>query len=72
MATEEKVSINAEFAMAMWSSLNEADAPEAPILAAIIIGQGFEPVLDPEETVDFYREFLIVNGFIEELPERMN
>ena len=70
MATNKSVSINAELAMAMWHSLNEAEAPEADILAAAIIGQGFEPSLSGEEAVDFYREYLIVNGYIDEVPDK--
>ena len=64
-----KVSIHAEFAMGVWKALNEAEAPEADILAAAIIGQGFEPILTAEESLVFYREYLIVNGLIDELPE---
>ena len=67
--TTPPVKINAELAMAMWSRLNEAEAPEADILAAAIIGQGFEPILTAEESLDFYREYLIVNGLIDEMPE---
>ena len=67
--SEGSVKINAEFAMGVWKILNEAEAPEADILAAAIIGQGFEPRLTAEETLDFYREYLIVNGLIDEMPE---
>ena len=69
MATDKSVSLNAELAMAMWRSLNEAEASEADILAAALIGQGFEPNLSPEEAFPFYREYLIVHGLIDELPE---
>ena len=70
--TTPPVKINAELAMAMWSRLNEAKAPEADILAAAIIGQGFEPILTAEESLDFYREYLIVNGYIDEVPDKTN
>ncbi len=69
MATDKSVSLNAELAMAMWKALNEAEASEADILAAALIGQGFEPILTAEESLDFYREYLIVHGLIDELPE---
>ena len=68
--TTPPVKINAELAMAMWSRLNEAEAPEADILAAAIIGQGFEPSLEGAEALDFYREYLIVNGYIDEVPDK--
>lgn len=70
--SDRKVSVTPEFAMSVWHSLNESGACEAPILAAIIIGHGFEPVLDAEDSVEFYREYLIANGFIEEIPEQYN
>ena len=68
--SEDSVKINAEFAMGVWKVLNEAEAPEADILAAAIIGQGFEPSLEGKEAVDFYREYLIVNGYIDEVPDK--
>lgn len=70
--SERKVSVTPEFAMSIWHTLNEAGACEAPILAAIIIGHGFEPVLDAEDSVEFYREYLIANGYMEETPEHLN
>ena len=56
--------------MAMWSRLNEAKAPEADVLASAIIGQGFEPSLKGAEALDFYRQYLIVNGYIDEVPDK--
>ena len=42
---------------------------EADLIAASLIGQGVEFLGTPEETIDFYREYLITEGVIEVEPE---
>ena len=68
-----KLEINAEVAIVMWRALREENRSEADLLASVIIGNGFEPVFeDQEETLDFYREWLITEGYMFEAPDIVN
>lgn len=64
----EKIIMNIDIAMCLWRALREEECSEADLLAAVIIGNGVEPIFeDADETLDFYREYLITEGIIEEV-----
>lgn len=68
-----KIQMGADLAIAFWRALRDEDRSEADLLASVIIGNGFEPVFeDQEETVDFYREWLITEGYMFEVPDTVN
>jgi hypothetical protein len=68
-----KIEMSAELAVVFWRALREEDRSEADLLASVIIGNGFEPVFEDQvETVDFYREWLITEGFLFEVPDNVN
>lgn len=63
---EKPISISESLAICLWRALRDEDRSEADLLAAAIIGNGFEPVFeDSEESLDFYREYLIAHGYLE-------
>ena len=64
--SESKVKLDPRIAVVVWRALNEEDRSEKDLLAACIIGSGFEPDFeDGRECVEFYREYLIAEGLIE-------
>jgi len=68
-----KIKMGADLAIVFWRALRDEKRSEADLLASIIIGNGFEPVFeDQEETVDFYREWLITEGYMFEVPDTVN
>jgi len=63
---DKPISISQSLGICLWRALREEDRSEADLLAAAIIGNGFEPVFeDSEESLDFYREYLIAHGYLE-------
>lgn len=68
-----KVSMGADLAIVFWRALREEGRSEADLLASVLIGNGFEPMFeDQEETLDFYREWLITEGYMFEVPDTVN
>jgi hypothetical protein len=68
MSEQKDIKMSPEVAICLWRALREDERSEADLLAAVIIGSGFEPMFeDQEETLDFYREYLIAEGFIHEV-----
>jgi len=62
------IKMSPEVAITLWRALRDEDRSEADLLAAVIIGNNVEPVFeDQEETLDFYKEYLITQGFVEEV-----
>jgi|TARA_R100001460_G_scaffold2321_4_gene7634 hypothetical protein len=62
------IKMSPEVAITLWRALRDEDRSEADLLAAVIIGNKVEPVFeDQEETLDFYKEYLITQGFVEEV-----
>ena len=66
---DDDIKMSPQVAIALWRALRDEDRSEADLLAAVIIGNKYEPIFeDQEETLDFYREFLTTQGFLEEVP----
>ncbi len=62
------IKISQSLSICLWRALREEDRPEADLLASAIIGNGFEPNFeDNEEGLDFYREYLIAHGLLEDV-----
>ena len=67
--TTKPIQISQSLAICMWQALREEERSEADLLASAIIGSGFEPVFeDNSEGLDFYREYLIAHGLLEDAP----
>lgn len=67
--TTKPIQISQSLAICMWRALREEERTEADLLASAIIGSGFEPVFeDNAEGLDFYREYLIAHGLLEDAP----
>ena len=61
------IKISQSLSICLWRALREEERPEADLLASAIIGSGCEPIFeDGEESLDFYREYLIAHGLLEE------
>lgn len=61
------IKISQSLSICLWRALREEERPEADLLASAIIGSGCEPVFeDSGEGLDFYREYLIAHGLLEE------
>ena len=69
MKEDTTIKIPITMALVIWKALNNVNAKEADLIAASLIGQGVEFLGSPEETIDFYREYLITEGVIEVEPE---
>ena len=62
------IKISQSLSICLWRALREEDRPEADLLASAIIGSGFEPHFeDNAEGLDFYREYLIAHGLVEDV-----
>lgn len=71
--SDKTVRMTAEMSVVLWRALREEGRNEADLLAAAIIASGFEPLFeDSAEAVDFYREWMIVEGLIHETPPSLN
>ena len=69
--TTKSIQISQSLAICIWRALREEERTEADLLASAIIGSGFEPVFDDKaEGLDFYREYLIAHGLVEDVPNR--
>ena len=67
---QDEISMSPEVGLTIWRALYQAECSEADLLAAVLIGNGIEPVFeDAKESLAFYREWLIVNGLVEEETE---
>lgn len=62
------IKISQSLSICLWRALREEDRAEADLLASAIIGSGFEPEFeDNAEGLDFYREYLIAHGLVEDV-----
>jgi len=62
------IKISQSLSICLWRALREEGRPEADLLASAIIGSGFEPQFeDNAEGLDFYREYLIAHGLVEDV-----
>jgi hypothetical protein len=65
--TTKPIQISQSLAVCIWRALREEERTEADLLASAIIGSGFEPIFeDNAEGLDFYREYLIAHGLLED------
>ena len=51
---DDDIKMSPQVAIALWRALRDEDRSEADLLAAVIIGNKYEPIFeDQEETLDF-------------------
>ena len=69
--TTKHIQISQSLAVCIWRALREEGRSEADLFASAIIGSGFEPGFeDNAEGLDFYREYLIAHGLVEDVPNK--
>lgn len=60
------VQVPVVMAAVLWKALRNNNCPEMDLLASCMINQGLEIDGSPEEVYDYYKEYLIANGLIQE------
>ena len=61
-----KVEIPLVMAAVLWKALRNSNCPEMDLLASCMINQGLEIEGSAEEVYDYYKEYLIANGLLQE------
>ena len=60
------VQVPVVMAAVLWRALRNNNCPEMDLLASCMISQGLEIEGSAEEVYDYYKEYLIANGLIQE------
>ena len=60
------VQVPVVMAAVLWKALRNNNCPEMDLLASCMISQGLEIEGSAEEVYDYYKEYLIANGLLQE------